>query len=135
MTFDQFCSAYLDDLSLLDGIGRGQEYDLYGYKPAGVLSFLNNLNETKAQAHNILRTRASVQRMSNQRCKNAVRSDHLWELSTVGGVRFLYFRDGPRLLIVVSGTPKMKEKKFNAEIERADAFRSEYLILKEKMLK
>ncbi len=134
MTFDQFCSAFLDDLSLLDEVGRGQEYDLFGYKPAGVLRFLNE-HDKRAQAINILKTRASVQRMSGERCKKVVRSEHLWELSTMGGARFLYFRDGPRLMIFVSAMPKMKEKKFNAEIERADAFRREYLALKEEMLK
>lgn len=129
VTFEQFAVLYLHELE------RGQEFDLYGYQPAGVLAFLNESNEISAQAHNILRQRANRTRLSGRRCKNVERSDHLWELTTEGGARFLYFQDGPRRLIVVSATSKMKERRFHAEIDRADRLRSEYLKLKEGLLR
>jgi hypothetical protein len=128
VTFERFASLHLEELE------RGQEYDLYGFKPVGVLAFLNDTHEIKEQAHNILRQRAARQRLSSKRCKSVKRSQYLFELTTDGGARFLYFQDGPRRLIVVSSTYKMKEKKFHAEVERGERLRSEYLKLKEGLV-
>lgn len=139
MTFDEFRLAYLDDLNLPLGYKR-KEFDVYGYRPAEVLKFLNDLNEIRFQAINILVTRATVplfgmSRMSTKRCHKVERSKHLWQLTTDGGARFLYFQDGQTRLIVVSATLKMKENKFHAEIDRADIRRIEYLELKERKIK
>lgn len=136
LTFDEFRLAYLDDLNLPEI--KGQLFDIYGYKPAAVVVFLDELNEIKAQAMNVLITRAStplVGGMSKKRCHKAERSkEGLWQLTTDGGARFLYFQDSPQRLIVVSATGKMKEKKFHGEIRTADLLKVEYLnLFKEKV--
>lgn len=128
MTFDEFQIRYLDELH------RGQEYEVYGYKPVRVMEFMN-ASHVKAQAVSIIRMRAESKTLSSKRCANVVRSRHLWELKTDGGVRFLYFQDGPRRLIVVSATYKMKEKKFNTEIDRAEQLRCTYVQQKEEAAK
>ncbi len=124
MKLDEFRIAYLDPLKL------GPEYDLYGFKPAGVLAFTDTAT---ASAISILVMRAAKKHgeMSRKRCHNAWRSDHLWQLTTDDGARFLYFQDGPRTLIFVSATYKMKEKEFYNEIKRAERLRLEYLQIKE----
>jgi hypothetical protein len=126
LTPDEFRNEYLDVLQ------RGQEYDLYGYKPAGVSEYLQTAS---ASAVSIIRMRAEKRVMSTQRCHKVMRSKNLWELTTDDGARFLYFQDGPRQFIFVSATEKMKEKKFHIEIERAEQLRLDYLRLKEGKLK
>jgi hypothetical protein len=124
LTVDEFRIAYLDPLGK-----EGQEYDLYGYKPAGVLAYLQAASNS---AVTILRMRAAKKntQMSSKRCHKTWRSEHLWQLTTDDGARFLYFRDGPKWLIFVSATDKMKENEFHNEITRADRHRLEYLQLK-----
>lgn len=75
--------------------------------------------------------------MSKKRCHKAERSkEGLWQLTTDGGARFLYFQDSQRRLVVVSATGKMKEKKFHTEIATADKRKIEYLqLIKEKVSK
>ncbi len=102
-------------------------FDLYGYRSARVLEYLQNAD---AQAVNILKTRAARGDMSSTRCHKAWRSEHLWQLTTDNGSRFLYFRDGARDFIFVGASCKVKEKKFYSEIERAERLRTEYLELK-----
>lgn len=138
MTFDEFRLAYLDDLNLPSV--KGQLFDIYGYKPAGVATFLNELNDIKEQVVNVLVTRICtplVGGMSKKRCHKAERSkEGLWQLTTDGGARFLYFQDSQRRLVVVSATGKMKEKKFHTEIATADKRKIEYLkLIKEKVSK
>jgi len=122
LTINEFRVAYLDLLE------SGQAYDVYGYKPAGVLEYLQKAD---VQAVSIIRQRAARRDMSQQRCHKAMRSKHLWQLTTDGGARFLYFQDGPRHFVVVGASFKVKEKKFHIEIDRADQLRAEYLKLKE----
>ena len=92
------------------------------------------LQTADAQAVNIIEMRAAKTQMSSERCHKALRSEYLWQLTTNGGARFLYFRDGPRRLVIVGASFKVKEKKFHIEIDRADKLRAEYLQLKEGMV-
>jgi hypothetical protein len=123
LAIDEFRKAYLDLLC------EGQEYDLYGFKPAGVLAYLQTASNS---AVTLIRMRAakSNTQMSSTRCHKAWKSEYLWQLTTDDGARFLYFRDGQRWLIFVSATDKMKEKEFYNEIKRADQRRLDYLRLK-----
>lgn len=124
MTFEEFRLAYLDPLE------KGSEFDLYGFKPAGVLEFMQTATNS---AISILKMRAAKKHgeMSKVRCHLARRSGNLWQLTTSDGARFLYFQDGVRTLIFVSATYKMKEKEFHKELDRGDARRNDYLKLKE----
>lgn len=128
MTIDEFRAEYLDLLA------RGQEYDIYGYKPAGVLQYLQDADP---QAVNIIRTRASTRFMSSKRCHKAMhsKSGAIWQLTTDGGARFLYFQDGPRHFVFVGASWKVKEKKFHIEVERAEQLRTEYLKIKEEKVR
>jgi hypothetical protein len=129
LTFEEFRLAYLDLLKI------GQEYDLYGYKPAGVLAYIVSANNP--QITNIVEMRAAKKagEMSRKRCHKVMQSHHLWQLTTDGGARFLYFQDASRRFIFVSASDKVKESKFNIEIARAEQLRMDYLQLKEGKLK
>ncbi len=129
LTFDEFRLAYLDLLE------EGQEYDLYGYKEASVLAYIEGANNP--QVTNIIKTRAAKKAgdMSKKRCHKVMQSHHLWQLTTDGGARFLYFQDGPRRFIFVHASDKVKENKFNNDIARAEQLRIDYLQLKGGKLK
>ena len=129
MTFDEFRREYLDLLEL------GQEYDLYGYKPAAVLAYIVAANNP--QVTSIIKMRAAKRagEMSKKRCHKVMQSHHLWQLTTDGGARFLYFQDGPKRFIFVLASDKVKESKFHNQIATAEQLRIEYLHLKEGMIK
>ncbi len=126
MTWDEFQRDYLDLLQI------GQEFDLYGYKPVGVPEYLQ---DASASTVSILRMRAGTKEMSKKRCHKAMKSKHLWQLTTDDGARFLYFQDGPRRFIFVGASRKVKESKFQLEVARADRLRAEYFELKEGKVK
>lgn len=122
MAPDDFQKEYLELLA------SGQEFDLYGYKPAGILADLQDANP---QVVNIIKMRADKKVMSTKRCHKVERSKHLWQLTTDGGARFLYFQDGPRRFVFVLSSGKVKQKKFHNEIAQGEQRRNEYLKLKE----
>lgn len=126
MTEAEFQRQYLELLL------EGQEYDLYGYKPAQVLA---HLQKADAAAVNIIKRRANSSTMSTTRCHKAMTSEALWQLTTDNGWRFLYFQDGPRRFVFVGASTKVKQKKFRTEIKRAEKLWSEYLALKKGITK
>ena|GEM_PF-908488 len=128
MTFDEFRLTYLDLLEL------GQEYDLYGYKKAAVLAYIEGANNPQVTSIIKMRAAKKAGEMSKKRCHKVKQSRELWQLTTDGGARFLYFQDGPKRFIFVHASDKVKENKFNNDIARAEQLRIEYLQLKEGKL-
>jgi hypothetical protein len=129
LTFDEFRLAYLDLLEL------GQEYDLYGFRKAAVLAYIAEANNPQVTTIFKMRAAKKSHEISKKRSHKVMQSNHLWQLTTDGGARFLYFQDGPRTFIFVHASDKVKENKFNNEIGRAEQLRIEYLQLKEGKLK
>lgn len=129
LTFEEFRQAYLDLLE------QGQEYDLYGYKPAEVLAYIEGANNPQVTGIIKMRAAKKAWEVSKKRCHKVMQSNHLWQLTTDGGARFLYFQDDPKRFIFVHASDKVKESKFNNDIARAEQLRIEYLQLKEGKLK
>jgi hypothetical protein len=113
----------------------GQAFDVFCYPSEGEVRLY--LQSASASALAILKMRAEKGhgQISKTRCHKAECSDHIWQLTTDDGARFLYFQDGPRRLVVVTASNKVKAKKFRIEVERADQLRLEYLELKKGHVK
>jgi hypothetical protein len=129
LTIDEFRIACLDLLH------KGQEFEVWSYPKGGaVIAYYQGASSA---AVSIIRMRGEKKygAMSTTRCHKVMSSKHLWELTTDDGARFLYFQDGVRCLVVVVASDKVKEKKFQIEIERAEQLRNQYLKLKEGKVK
>jgi len=127
MGIRQFVENYLELLK------SGQAFDVYGLATLAVSKFIDELELGKEQAINVIVQRAEREVLREPQCVKVKAFEHLWELRTRLGVRFIYFRDGSRVIVIVHASRKSKKSKFQgSDLQIAEQGRVAYFNEKAK---
>jgi hypothetical protein len=121
MGIGEFVENYLELLK------KGQAFEVYGLAKLGLSKYIDELELGKEQAVNVIVQRAEREVLREPQCVKVKGYEHLWELRTRLGVRFVYFRDGARIIVIVYASKKSKKNKFqDSDLHAAEQARIAY---------